>query len=825
MSDRFLTSLGPAAEWNGDCWVLDLTSLTLLHGLSVLSRGLGELVIEQARSDRIEIDVERTINARENPELLGALGVRAVRISVEHSLVPAITAHAEGLQVSLRALFGTLQRQRYRDTLFPSGGDRPAQALVFHLPPDGAEAHPWRFMLERLRCASRPPEWYLRITIEDPRGRHLALDSIPHVVVDAHDLEERTFIAGSTRIAQTWREGIRREAERGRRTFAEHRKPYVYVFSQLDKAGLPDIEQIALTWDEAFVDRILESDPAALDPVMKRVLLALEDRQIRRVLAARAVVKVVCGDVAVYVDRSQLGRVLNISLGRPRARLDLNAFLDRMPHLTQEVARQQPAPLSGIKVFLVHHITSEVLGLIAALRALGCRDLTTLFVAYAAEAPASYLASLLDVPDDEARFLALTHIPDADSVEGHYRLSSQYSRPASFDTIAAALARRRWRYLEAMQIAGLIEFERLLQRAEAAGERCLLIEDGGYLAPLLNQAALDGRTMRDLLHEHDPACADQRRVSDVLQATLVGSVEHTRNGHNRLAAVSEACGGLCRPAFSIAVSRLKREDEAGEVAVSVLNAIENVLHATGLVLSRRHCLVIGSHGAIGSRLVHGLQTRLREANQVVGIDLAGPCTVYQRLPPAQRRRVDLVIGAAGCSVLQPEDIVEWLVDGHSRELILASASTKTEEFSGVAAWLGALLRDASPQVAGHPIRLQLEPLMDPVGGRVFGQRCRIVLPLASGDRVRDILLLADLTPVNFMFYGVATEIIDEVLTMLLRCSLGLVRRSAVESIVPALLAVDHQITPDGEPLDAAHRDHRTVTIQISAAEEPSSEAT
>ena len=55
MSDRFLTSLGPAAERDGDCWVLDLTALPLLHGLSVLSRALGELVLEQARSDRIEI--------------------------------------------------------------------------------------------------------------------------------------------------------------------------------------------------------------------------------------------------------------------------------------------------------------------------------------------------------------------------------------------------------------------------------------------------------------------------------------------------------------------------------------------------------------------------------------------------------------------------------------------------------------------------------------------------------------------------------------------------------------------------------------------------
>jgi hypothetical protein len=821
---RFTTSLGPDAQWDGERWLLDLTSLPILHGLSVLSRALGDLVLDQARSDRIEIAVERTINHRENPELIDVLGVRTVGISAEHALVAAIASHAEGLQSRLRVLFGTLQRQRYRELLFPSG-TRPPQALVFDMPADDASSQPWRFVLERLRCAPRPPEWHLRITIEDPIGRRLALDSIPHAVVDSRDLDERTFIAGSTRIAHTWRDGVRREAERGRRTFIEQRKPYVYVFAQFAKAGLHDIEQICLTWGDALVPRILDGDPTALDPLLKRVLLALEDRRIRQALAARSVVQVVSDDVRAYIDRSQLGRVLNISLGDSRVRGDIGAFLRRMPHLAEQVLRHPDEPLRGIKVFLIHHITAEVLGLIAALRALGCRDLTTLFVAYAGEAPPSYLGPLLDLPADEARFLALTHVSESTSVEGHYRLSSQYSSFPTIETIAAALARRRWRYLEAMQVAGLIEFDRLLRRAEAAGERCLLIEDGGYLAPVLNDAALDGRTVRQLLTDHDPACADDRKLADVLRDRLIGSIEHTRNGHNRLEDVNIRHGRLSRPAFSIAVSRLKREDEAQEVAASVLNAVENTLHATGLVLSRRHCLVIGCRGAIGSRLQQALQRRVRQPGQVAGIDIAGEPTTYRQVPLAERRRIDLVIGAAGCSVLQPEDVEEWMLEGESQELILASASTKTEEFSGVAAWLDTLLRDGAPQVGGRPLRLAVDPLTDPVSGRIFGRRCRAVVVHPSGERQRDLLLVADLTPVNFMFYGVATEMIDEVLALLLRCGLGMVRRSAIGPIVPALMAVDVDISPDGEPLGSHPGTQRTVATQISGLTDASITAT
>ena len=47
------TSLGPTLERHGNLWSLDLTELPLLHGMSVISRALGEMIIDQARSDRV----------------------------------------------------------------------------------------------------------------------------------------------------------------------------------------------------------------------------------------------------------------------------------------------------------------------------------------------------------------------------------------------------------------------------------------------------------------------------------------------------------------------------------------------------------------------------------------------------------------------------------------------------------------------------------------------------------------------------------------------------------------------------------------------------
>jgi len=825
VSQSIATSLGPPIEKSDSSWVLDMTELPLFHGLSVLSRALAEMVRGQTNSDRIDINVERAIRPRENPELLNQLGVALVKICAEHATVASIAHHPELFEEHLRALLGTLQRKQYREALFASAnGGTGSTALVFHFPfpmegkpaqgdpseglsPKGIsrtdEPVSFRFVLEFLPATNANYRGYLRVTIEDPRGRRLSLDSIPHVEID--DLDRRTFIAGSTRISQTWGEGVRRAAESRRRSFSEERSAYNHLFKQLDRAGLDHFQKVELSWDDEFVHHILESEPELVDNLLKKTLLALEDSEVRQLLERRETLRVDERGLSVYLESSQLARVLHLSLGQSRTSVEIDHFLERMPSMAGVVA-DPPTRLDDVAVFLIHHVTADVLGVIAGLRKLGCSDLTTLFVAYAGEAPGTYLAPLLDLPAEEFRCYALTSVPEHGSTEGQYRLSTQYSSLVGTERIAEALWRNAPRFHEAMQSTAKLLFLDQLERARQSGKRCLIIEDGGYLAPELNRACLANESVGAFLEREDPACEDTRPLAKLLDGCFVGSSEHTRNGFDRLRAVEDEYGRLAYPAFSIAISRLKVEKESREVAISILNAVENVLHATGMILSRRNCLVLGSRGAIGRALVEVLQHRLA-VGALSGIDLladdgAPPhpyaeAAHYRDLPDAVRARNDLIIGVIGQSILSGDDLAEWILRGDKQSLVLASGSTKTEEFKDIARYIDGLLASDRPEFEGVAGTVETHEVIDPMSGRVFGHRYAFTL----GTRRRDVILLANLMPVNFMFYGVPTELIDEVLAELLSCSLGLVARVAAAEAIPAKLhAVDWAITPSGEAL-------------------------
>lgn len=806
LPERLPTSIGPELVLVGGTWTLDLDELPIIHGLSVLSRALAEMVVTQAKSDRVDVSVERRLRPRENPELISVLGVTLVKVTSELGAVAEIADHPTTFEHHLRALLGNLQRRRYREALLPADPAVPPLALVADFSRSRAESADHRFVMEFVPSSRAERRGFLRITIESPEGRRLDLSTIPHLEIE--DVDDRTFIAGSTRIAQTWTDLMRREAERGRRSLSERRSSHGHLFSQLELAGLGDLERVAITWDEAAVPAILEGDPEVLHRRLKRVLLALEDRNVRRLLARRCVVRVDAEGDAVFLDVSHVGRVLNLSLGRRRQRTDVDGFLERMPVLSGVVRGQPQEPLAGVRVFLVHHVTAEVLGLIAGLRRLGCRDLACLFVAYGGEAPSSYLDALLEVPVDEFRAMALVNVP-GDTVEGHYRLSTEYSVLEDGERIAAAVAAHRHRFLDAMRAAGMVAFLAQLQRARAAGERLLLVEDGGYLAPLLNEAALCGTTVRELAARYAQESDDERPVAALLDGVWIGSVEHTKNGYERLRAVQLAHGRLHLPAFSIAISRLKVEVESGEVAASVLNAVENVLNAEGRILSRRRVLVIGSRGAIGGALVRALGPRLAPG-QLAGVDLRVGAAVQDGMLPEAARladlprsrwlSTDLLLGVTGESVLGGGQLEDWLLHGQASELYLASGSTKTVEFTDVMAWMDARLQAVAPHVGGVPVSIEVRTVSDPRTGRTYAQRYRIASRDPSAPWTKDVVFLAHLTPVNFLFYGVPTELIDEVLAQLLSTSLGLVRRAQDPDLAPRLHAVDHDVDADGEPL-------------------------
>lgn len=797
------TSLGFPAKPVGSLWALDLTDLPLIHGLSVVSRALSEEIVAQAKSDRIDINVERSVSPRENPELLRDYGVTLIKVCAEHESVRSIADHPEACEHHLRALLGFLQQKSYRESLLPADRFSPSKALVADFSNASTEM-PNRFVMEFVRSSVDSTFGFLRITIEDPCGRRLNLESMPHIVID--DIQSRRFIAGSTRIAQTWAGHLRREAERGRRSFTEIRNPYSHLFRSLEKAGLGIFERVSIHWGDASMPLLLEAEPTVIERLLKRVLLAVEDARVWEHLSSGSVLRVDVAENSVYLDVSHLGRVLNISIGRRRQRTEVGDYLARMPVLQRavsEAAEANSAPLAAVSVFLVHHMTAEVLGLIAALRQLGCTDLTCLFVVYGGEPPSAYLEAVLDVPPSEFRSMALVNVAVEGRVEGHYRLSSQYGPAAERDVIEAALEHNGGDYLSAMRAAAAPAFLSMLDRAKRAGRSCAIVEDGGYLQPVLQDACLRGIDVGEMLRELGIDSEDGRPVAELLKPTLLGGVEHTRNGFDRLSRIEERHGRLAFPSFSIAISDLKTQAESQEVSASILNAVETVLNATGRVLSRRKCLVIGSRGAIGGRLMWQLSKRLDNAAcQLLGIDLkvqqpnGREAMRFDLLPEEERFGADLVIGVAGISVLTGEQAAAWLLRNPGRELFLASGSTKTVEFEGLAAWLEGLLQQSEPHLEGEPVEIDSDEVLDARTGRVYGRRYSF---RATNRRSAPshLVFIANRTPANFLFYGVPTELIDEVLAQLATTTLGLVQRAPHEELPCRLLAVDRDIDAHG----------------------------
>jgi S-adenosylhomocysteine hydrolase len=471
-----------------------------------------------------------------------------------------------------------------------------------------------------------------------------------------------------------------------------------------------------------------------------------------------------------------------------------------MPALAAVVARRARArPLADVSVLLVHHTTAEVLGLIAALRQLGCPDLDVLFVRYAGEMPTDLVEAVVDEPG--VRSTALRRVRDPGEIEGHFVLSRQFSALDELAPVATRLREAPTRFFDAMCATGVHLALRQLVRARRARRRMLVVEDGGYVVPLLARHALAGATVGALADAYGvtDVSRDLRRrsLASVLDETLLGSVEHTRNGFDRLNEIVREHGRLARPAYSIAISTLKRGDEAREVASGVLAAVEAVYHATGRVLGARHPLVIGSRGAIGASLVQALVGRVHAP--VLGLDLAAPrrtrieATAWAELPAAARRAVDLVIGATGVSVLGAREAEELLLHGRAPTVTFASASTKTVEFRDVAAWIEGLLASAAPRIGGRRVQILPEEILDPQSGRLYGMEFRFRF-LGSRPAEKRFVFLANLTPVNFLFYGVPAEVMDRVMAQLARTTLALVRTLRRRpSLPPQLYAVDRDL--------------------------------
>ena len=228
--------------------------------------------------------------------------------------------------------------------------------------------------------------------------------------------------------------------------------------------------------------------------------------------------------------------------------------------------------------------------------------------------PGFHLEDMLSMSDKRFLFYALQRIELRDSVDGAYILSRQYSPLKDLEHLDRALRFLRGNYLDSMRLSAGHLFFKEAFAALNDGRKLLLIEDGGYLAPVLNQLCYEKRTLAHALELFDVEIPSEIQtdipLKEWLKEVVPATFEHTANGYYHLQEVEKACGGLTFPAITIATCRYKNIVEAEACAYSILAAVEAIFNGLGKCMMHRHALVLGSRGNIGRFLLKAMAGRV-----------------------------------------------------------------------------------------------------------------------------------------------------------------------------------------------------------------------
>ena len=815
-----LTSMGVPLERQDDgSLIVDLTGVKVFAGLSTFVRLLTNDVIEQCSFGVADVMVRRKVDSRLTPEL-ASLGIDWVMVYARTDAAESLPWYHERFGRYVHLVFSSIQTERWGGLLFPDFFDiagksfgnlsPPALLFPFHLMADEKEGA--YFLLLEYSRAGR----FIRITVEDAAASRLQLKHIPHRVVD--NLESGGNIRDIQHIAENIYQGILRECHNYRAEYKEIPDRQPEFFAHLRKSGLAELSTLLFRWSSQDIQAVLLNHENDFSSLLDKMVLMLEDLDMLTALASGNMVEMRNGSNKLYLDVSRHGSCLNISLNEPRKLFDMDYYLDQMPLLLESVDKKKGL-LQKVSLFLIHHITAEVLGLIRAFEKAGCSPIKTFFVKYGGIVPDEYLETLLSLPQDTFGFYSLQKVESGPAVRGSYILSRQYSPITGLEEIDRILQEEQPGFLESMRIAaGHLFFMEALE-CKKHRRTLLLVEDGGYLAPLLNRFCLENRTLGEALIyfrvqtsplKYGGAAVKAKEIemplSQWLADIVVGSAEHTRNGFDNNLEVMKEFGRLQFPVCSIAVSGLKRGEEARECSTSILNAIENVLHRLGLTISKRRVLILGSRGAIAGNILADLSHRVGRKN-ICGVDIAASEQNQQGCVEVQTPEeideeilydIDLVIGVVGKSIIKKGLLEKIVLRSRRKNLFFASGSTKTLEFEDLEDWLDDLKKKSHPEINGKAVNITVAPLRDLQTGMLQGS----LITIDFDDKnisSKNIYLFGGLTPVNFLYYGIPREIIDEVMSQLLRVSIGLVgHHRKNDKLPPALLAVDYEIDVDAD---------------------------
>ncbi|TGK80731.1 hypothetical protein EHQ31_12955 [Leptospira montravelensis] len=808
------TSLGPVLSPVEDgLWEIDLTNLRIFFGLSILSRTIGEEIGNQLHSLPGDLSFTYKINPNINHELVD-MHIQHVQVFARAGILKDWVLFREQFEENLRFVFGSFQQQSIAKKIHPEFyGEDPNRnssvALLFPFEADFIHPSGYYILMERVASLYRIGDFFLRITIDTQEDGCLNLANIKHEIIsDAH---ARTYIAGASKISESLSNGMINAAQKGETFYEEENSHFSKVFAQIEKTPLGKLTNINFYWEEQYRNLILSSDPSVSLTILKKLFLLLEDSSASKKIKEGNTIRALIGKVSVYVDLSRLDRVLNFSINQKRTLLDSSFYLKRMPIL-EKIANSDGHNLSfeGVNVFLIHHVTSEIISLIETLRRLKVNSLDVAFVKYGGNIPPVYLDILLDIPT-ETFFMAGLEFKLTRNNTPYYGVSPLYSDFEIHSTFRHKLEEAKLGFFDAMRKLAVFLFLNKLLSLIPKNEKLILIEDGGYVAPILNERALDGISFGSILDEFWVETKDQtikeKPFNEILKNYVLGTIEHTRNGYDRLVKVKEEKQSLFLPAFSIAISNEKTMEESKEVARSILNALDNTLHGIGKALSKRKILLLGSQGNIGVFLkkyliggfLHENNLDIIEIDRKIQSESKFAKSDFLKVSESEFSEIDLIIGVTGESIILPNAWESWILKSKHKQLFIASGSTKTAEFSDFINWTNELNLTENPKLGGDDLEISFQRILDPQTQMELGSK--IIFRIDTKKIEKEVYLISDGSPVNFLFFGVPTESMDPIISQLASVSLGMVHYYKSKRLPkPDLYAVDHQINVWGDLL-------------------------
>ena len=553
-----LTSLGVLLLRQEDGhYFINMADVRVFRGISEFVHLLAGELIQQSCSTAGDILAQQPVDEQLTPDL-AELGVNRVFISIRSRVARTLFSWQEALRRQLRLAFDAIQSARWGGPLFPSffglSTDEPQcfstaspPALLFPFNPESPSDGDTHFLLFEYDPEGR----FLRITVERAEDSRLHLKHIPHRVVE--DVGHRRTLRDLVQTAEQICQGIHRECQNQQDEYIEIPGRQPALFERLIGAGMTDVVSIKIWWSLEDSGTLLFDRDRSAVTLLSKVLLLFEDPRIVRVLTEGNLLEMSAGPHRAFLDLSRAGACLNISLFERREAATLDEHLARMPGL-EELVSKTSAAMENVRVLLIHHSTSEILGLIEALNRLGCAFVRILFIKYKGIVPDNYLEALFTLPEERFRYHAVQRVEMRDTVEGCYFLSDQYSPPEGLEPAQRLLLKGGLDYFDAMKTVAGHLFFREVHEAKEKAQRLVLVEDGGYLAPIVNEFCLEKKTLRNALDYFgiDPSDPPERFREEDLDSPLSAWLEGVFSGKHRAhPATATTNSSACRPGTGV----------------------------------------------------------------------------------------------------------------------------------------------------------------------------------------------------------------------------------------------------------------------------------